>query len=111
IDKSIFYFDSERACREAVDSLQKCLPAHLRDTVFPFSSDMSEKSKQKCWDEFTSGKLRIICATDAAGMGCSIPDVKYSVIFGLPSSLSVIIQRWGRAGRDHITASVCLLLI
>ncbi|KAE9393844.1 hypothetical protein BT96DRAFT_828606 [Gymnopus androsaceus JB14] len=53
---------------------------------------MSEKSKQKCWDKFTSGKLQIICATDAAGMGCSIPDVKYSVIFGLPSSLSVIIQ-------------------
>ncbi|KAJ3907934.1 P-loop containing nucleoside triphosphate hydrolase protein, partial [Lentinula edodes] len=61
---------------------------------------MSERAKERCWTDFSSGKIRIICATDAAGMGCSVPDVQFSVVFGLPSSLSVLLQRWGRAGRD-----------
>ncbi|KAF9060847.1 P-loop containing nucleoside triphosphate hydrolase protein, partial [Rhodocollybia butyracea] len=111
VPKCLFYFNSEGACRDAVDTLRKCLPDHLRDCVYPFSSDMSETGKQKCWDRFGEGIIRIVCATDAAGMGCSIPDVKYSVIFGLPSSLSVVIQRWGRAGRDRTTPGVCLLLV
>ncbi|KIK58118.1 hypothetical protein GYMLUDRAFT_113426, partial [Collybiopsis luxurians FD-317 M1] len=97
IPKCLFYFDSENACRVAVDTLCKCLLNHLRDCVFHFSSDISERGKQRCWNDFSSGTIRIICATDAAGIGCSVPDVQYSVIFGLPSSLAVVIQRWGHA--------------
>jgi superfamily II DNA helicase RecQ len=48
-----------------------------------------------------SGCIHILCATDAAGMGCNVPDVRYSVIFGCPKSLSVIAQRWGRAACDR----------
>ncbi|KAK7433877.1 hypothetical protein VKT23_020502 [Stygiomarasmius scandens] len=111
IGKSLFYFDSEGACRTAVETIRKCLPENLRDCVYAFSSDMSEKSKEICWGGLSSGHIRIVCATDAAGMGCSIPDVKNSVIFGLPHSLSVIAQRWGRAGRNRTTEAVCLLFV
>ncbi|KII94571.1 hypothetical protein PLICRDRAFT_78736, partial [Plicaturopsis crispa FD-325 SS-3] len=111
ISKCLFYFDSEAACRLAVRTLRKCLPAHLRDCVQAFSSDLSEEGKQKCWDGFSSGRIRIVCATDAAGMGCNVPDVRYSIIFGCPKSLAVIAQRWGRAGRDRLTAATCILLV
>ncbi|KII95852.1 hypothetical protein PLICRDRAFT_170449 [Plicaturopsis crispa FD-325 SS-3] len=111
IDKCLFYFDSEAACRLAVQTLRKCLPAHLRDCVHAFSSDLSEAGKQKCWDGFASGRIRIVCATDAAGMGCNVPDVRYSIIFGCPKSLAVVAQRWGRAGRDRLTEAVCILLV
>ena len=53
-----------------------------------------------------SGRIHILCATDAAGMGCNVPDVHYLVIFGCPKSLSVIVQRWGRA-----LEGTCLLLV
>lgn len=111
IDKSLFYFDSEEACRLAVRTLRKVLPEHLRDCVQPFSSDGSEAAKASCWEGFTSGRIRILCATDAAGMGCNVPDVCYSVIFGCPKSLSVIAQRWGRAARDRTLVGTCLLIV
>jgi superfamily II DNA helicase RecQ len=111
IGKSLLYFDSEEACRLAVRTLRKVLPTHLRDCVQPFSSDASEAAKASCWEGFMSGHLRILCATDAAGMGCNVPDVLYSVVFGCPKSLSVIAQRWGRAARDRTLLGTCLLLV
>ncbi|KAE9383949.1 P-loop containing nucleoside triphosphate hydrolase protein, partial [Gymnopus androsaceus JB14] len=111
IPKCLFYFKSEGACREAVQTLRKVLPEHLRDSVYPFSSDMSETAKEKCWKGLGDGSIRIVCATDAAGMGCSIPDVEYSIIFDLPQGLSVVAQRWGRAGRARDSLGVCILLV
>lgn len=111
IDKAILYFSSEGACRLAVQTLRKVLPAHLRDCVQPFSSDLSEEGKALTWDKFKNGSIRILCATDAAGMGCNIPDIRYSVVFGLPKSLSVLSQRWGRTARDRQLLGTCLLLV
>jgi superfamily II DNA helicase RecQ len=92
IDKSLFYSDSEEAYCLAVQTLRKVLPEHLRDCVQPFSSDGSKAAKTSCWEGFMSGRIHILCATDATGMGCNVPDVRYSVIFGCPKSLSVIAQ-------------------
>lgn len=110
IPKTLLYFDSELACRRATDTLRKCLPAPLRGTVHAFSSSLSERAKKRNWDAFSEGHIRILCATDAAGMGCNVPDVRYVIVFNLPTSLSVLAQRWGRAGRDRITMAVCVLL-
>jgi superfamily II DNA helicase RecQ len=111
IPKCIFYFNSEDACRKAVQFICKCLPEHLRKSVQAFSSNMSELAKEQCWELFSKGEFRIICATDAAGMGCNVSDVKYIVTFGLTKSLGTISQRWGRAGRDRATEGVCLWLV
>jgi superfamily II DNA helicase RecQ len=111
ISKCLLYFDSENACRRAVQFIRKCLPAHLRSCVQAFSSNMSEAAKKRCWELFKTGEIRIICATDAAGMGCNIPDVKYVISFGIPKSVGTVAQRWGRAGRDRKTDGVCLLLV
>jgi len=111
IAKCLLYFDSENACRLAVQFIRKCLPAHLRSCVQAFSSNMSEAAKKRCWELFKSGEIRIICATDAAGMGCNIPNVKYVISFGIPKSVGTVAQRWGRAGRDRKTDGVCLLLV
>ncbi|KII84369.1 hypothetical protein PLICRDRAFT_118086, partial [Plicaturopsis crispa FD-325 SS-3] len=111
IDKCLFYFNSEAECRLAVRTLRKCLPAHLRDCVQPFSSNLSEEAKTRSWEGFSNGHIRILCATDAAGMGCNVPDVRYSVIFGCPKSLATVAQRWGRAGRDRLTKATCILLV
>ncbi|KAH9922989.1 P-loop containing nucleoside triphosphate hydrolase protein [Fomitopsis serialis] len=111
VPKCILYFESENACLQAKITLRKCLPAHLRDTVYAFSSSISEKAKRQVWDRFREGSLRILCATDAAGMGCNVPDIQYVIIIGCPRSLSVVAQRWGRAGRDRSTPATCLLLV
>ncbi|KAG0009060.1 hypothetical protein BGZ82_004233 [Podila clonocystis] len=40
-------------------------------------------------------------ATEAAGMGCDISDVVRVVQYGYPSDLNSLVQRLGRAARDH----------
>ncbi|KAJ7432676.1 P-loop containing nucleoside triphosphate hydrolase protein [Mycena galericulata] len=71
LPKCLFYFDTIEACATAVETLRKCLPAHLRPLVQTFKSTVSEGAKELVWDRFNKGEIRILCATDAAGMGCN----------------------------------------
>ena len=41
---------------------------------------------------FKTGEICVICATDAAGMGCNVSDVKYVVSFGIPKSVSTVLN-------------------
>ncbi|KAL0563308.1 hypothetical protein V5O48_018762 [Marasmius crinis-equi] len=111
IDKMLIYFDSKSACRSAAYSLRMILPQHLRGCMHPFSSDLSEACKQHLWAEFQVGKICILCATDAAGMGCNIGDVKYCIVVHCPKALAAVLQRWGRAGRNRTIEGMCLLLV
>ncbi|KAJ7259748.1 P-loop containing nucleoside triphosphate hydrolase protein [Mycena rebaudengoi] len=111
VDKMLFYFDSEAACTNGVDTVRMALPEHLRDCVYTFSAGISEDAKKDCWEGFMSGRYRIICCTDAAGMGCNVPDVKITVIFGCSKSLAVVCQRWGRTGRGRETLGTCIFLV
>ncbi|PPQ79276.1 LOW QUALITY PROTEIN: hypothetical protein CVT26_000904, partial [Gymnopilus dilepis] len=103
-----FFFDSEAVCREAVQSIRKVLPPHLRSCAHAFSSDLSEKAKRAAWDKFQDDIHRMLCATDAAGMGCNVSNM--SCLLG-SKSLSTASQRWGRCGRDGTTEAVCFLLL
>ncbi|KAK0466075.1 P-loop containing nucleoside triphosphate hydrolase protein, partial [Desarmillaria tabescens] len=111
LPKTLLYLDSEAGCCSLVQSLHKCLPKHLRTCVHAFSSDLSEEAKQQCWDKFTTEDFRIIVVTDAAGMGCSIDNIRFCVVFGCPHSFAAVAQHWGRAGRDRVTEGVCILLV
>ncbi len=111
IPKTIIYMDSEDACRQGTETFCKCLPSHLRSRIYAFSSILSEDAKADSWEWFSSGEYRILCATDAAGMGCNVADICYIVIIGSPRSLSVVAQRWGCTGRDRKTLAVCILLV
>lgn len=114
IDKSLLYFDSESACGEAVKVIKKVLPPHLRGLVFSYSSTISVRGKTAIWDNFKAGHFRIICATDAAGMGCNVPDIRHTVVFGVPKfpkSISGVVQRWGRTARNHNVSGTCQFLV
>lgn len=110
IKKTLLYLGSPEACRAAVDTFRKCLPPHLRGTVQNFSSGLSPDGKRDLWRKFARGEVRILCCTDAVGMGCNVPDIAMTVVAGPVTSLSVLSQRWGRAGRGRQTAGVCIWL-
>ena len=66
----------------------------------------TRKNVQQC---FIAGKLRVIAATNAFGMGIDKPDVRLVIHADVPGSLESYLQEAGRAGRDRERAR-CVLL-
>jgi ATP-dependent DNA helicase RecQ len=53
---------------------------------------------------FREGRLRVVCATSAFGMGIDYPNVHRVIHFSLPSDLAAYWQEAGRAGRNGAPA-------
>ncbi|KAJ7762331.1 P-loop containing nucleoside triphosphate hydrolase protein [Mycena maculata] len=57
------------------------------------------------------GHVRILVCTNAAGMGCNIPNIDVVVQWKLPASMSIFVQRAGRAARARGSQGVAILLV
>lgn len=59
--------------------------------------------------DFRNGKIALLVCTKAFGMGVNIPNIRYTVHYGLPTSIEAFYQEAGRAGRDREIA-VCWVI-
>jgi ATP-dependent DNA helicase RecQ len=69
---------------------------------------VKENIKQDMQDE--NGKIRVLIATSAAGMGVNFKGVNNVIHFGPPKDMDSFVQQLGRAGRDGSQTAKALLL-
>ena len=62
-------------------------------------SDKDQKERTKSLDEFKSGKVKLLIATDVSARGIDIPNVDFVVNYDLPDVPANYVHRVGRTGR------------
>ena len=77
--------------------------------AFPYHAGLPAGERTKLVDGFVSGKIKVIVATNAFGMGIDNPNVRVVVHLGIPLRPEAYYQEAGRAGRDGNAAN-CILL-
>jgi ATP-dependent RNA helicase RhlE len=73
-------------------------------------SDRSQPERTRALEEFKTGQIRVLVATDVAARGLDIEDLPHVVNFELPWNPQDYIHRIGRTGRAGLTGDAISLV-
>lgn len=73
-----------------------------------YHAGLSQRRRDEVHETFMSGRLPLVVATSAFGMGVDKPDIRFVVHADVPESPDTYWQEVGRAGRDRATATAVL---
>ncbi|KAF8218135.1 P-loop containing nucleoside triphosphate hydrolase protein, partial [Mycena galopus ATCC 62051] len=113
IKLAFLYTDDIKEGGKLVDYLNARVAEPFRDRglVRPYNASMSLEYRAHVMKLFKAGVIRVLVCTDAAGMGCDIPDVELVVQWKVPQNLSSWVQRAGRAARGPGTSGMAVMLV
>ncbi len=74
-----------------------------------YHAGMEDAARSEVQEAFLRGRIPVVVATNAFGMGVDKPDIRFVAHFDVPRSLEAYYQEIGRAGRDG-QASLAVLL-
>ena len=100
---AIVYTPSRRDSEELAADLAHHFPAAA------YHAGLDASVRQRVQRAFQSGKLEVVVATIAFGMGIDKADVRTIVHTALPASVEAFYQEIGRAGRDGLPSRAVLL--
>lgn len=101
-DKAIVFANTKHSCEKVADWLQA--DGHR---VGLLSGDVPQNKRLKILENFTSGVLDVLVATDVAARGLHIPMVSHVFNFDLPDDAEDYVHRIGRTGRaGHSGSSI-----
>lgn len=100
---AIVYATTRKASEELASAIQHRFRAHH------YHAGMAPEEREETQTRFLSGKIDVIVATIAFGMGIDKPDVRTVIHAGLPGSVEGYYQEIGRAGRDGKASRAILL--
>jgi ATP-dependent DNA helicase RecQ len=102
---AIIYTGTRRDAEEVTEFAREVvkIPAEY------YHAGLLPEERTRIQNDFISGRLNLICATNAFGMGIDRADVRQVIHFSMPGSLEAYYQEAGRAGRDGGASRVTLL--
>ncbi|MCL4793816.1 MAG: DNA topoisomerase 3 [Bryobacteraceae bacterium] len=93
--------------RKQTTSIAGLLGAHFSTAAYHAGLDAARR--QKVQEQFLEGRLDVMVATIAFGMGIDKPDIRTVIHTALPGSIEAYYQEIGRAGRDGMPSRAVLM--
>jgi ATP-dependent DNA helicase RecQ len=93
--------------RKQADEFAERMKAHF--PVAAYHAGLDAATRARVQEEFMTGRLEVVVATVAFGMGVDKADVRTVVHVALPGSVEAFYQEIGRAGRDGLASRSVLL--
>jgi ATP-dependent DNA helicase RecQ len=100
---AIVYARSRRSCEEIARTLRGhgVVAEH-------YHAGLDPRERTRVQDAFVAGRVPVVVATTAFGMGIDKPDVRLVALVNYPDSLEGYVQMVGRAGRDGAPSDTVL---
>eukprot|EP01022_Parablepharisma_sp_SALTPOND_P026843 TRINITY_DN65038_c0_g1_i1.p1 TRINITY_DN65038_c0_g1~~TRINITY_DN65038_c0_g1_i1.p1 ORF type:complete len:889 (-),score=114.39 TRINITY_DN65038_c0_g1_i1:1005-3671(-) len=99
-DSGIIYCNSKKECEQLSDYLSS---TYKLSCEF-YHADLKEKLRKSVQENWMEGKVKVIVATTAFGLGINKENVRFVIHHSMPKSMEDYIQECGRAGRDGLSS-------
>ncbi|WP_395387091.1 RecQ family ATP-dependent DNA helicase [Pediococcus parvulus] len=101
----IVYFSSKKIANQMTELIGQ----QSGRSVAAYHADIDLQDRYRIQQQFMQGKLDVICATSAFGMGIDKNNIRFVIHYHMPGNLEDYLQEIGRAGRDQ-QESIAILL-